>query len=202
MTIAVAMKASSAIQFCGSAIVKVRTGGRKKKFRHATATNDASVDSKMPHVEAIDRMTTRYESATVVELPGMTATKTNVTTPTAATATADRTVERSAVDIPPNLSGNAWTVQPLRGDLPEQGEGPDQAQRRAPNHMAERRVRPPSQRATRAWPGARCDAERDVKRIEIAAAVRFRRDAGEGRHGRERSRARRQGRARVPLGSR
>ena len=62
-------------------------------------------------------MTTRYESATVVELPGMTATKTNVTTPTAATATAERTVERSAVDTSPNVSGKPEAVQPVRGDL-------------------------------------------------------------------------------------
>ena len=53
------MNASSAIQFCGSAIVKVPTGGRKKKFRQATPASDASVASKIPHVEASVRMTTR-----------------------------------------------------------------------------------------------------------------------------------------------
>src|SRR3954469_1578793 len=108
------MKASSAIQFCGSAIVKVPTGGRKKKFRQATPVSDASVASKIPHVEAMVRMTTRYVSATVVGLAARTAANTNVTAPTAATATADRTVERSAGGMPPNVSGNPEAVQPVR----------------------------------------------------------------------------------------
>ncbi len=100
----------------------------------------------MPHVEAIDRMTTRYESATVVGLTARSATKTSVTTPTAATATADRTVERSAVDIPPNLSGNAETVQPLRGDLRHTS---------ATVHTARAASAIASRRATRPGPGPR-----------------------------------------------
>ena len=35
-----ARNAKSATQLCGSAIVKVPTGGRKKKFRHSIATSD------------------------------------------------------------------------------------------------------------------------------------------------------------------
>ena len=35
-----ARNAKSATQLCGSAIVKVPTGGRKKKFRHNIATSD------------------------------------------------------------------------------------------------------------------------------------------------------------------
>ena len=37
--------AINATQFCGSAIVNVRTGGRKKKLKQRTAARDAAVDS-------------------------------------------------------------------------------------------------------------------------------------------------------------
>jgi hypothetical protein len=48
--------------------VNVPTGGRKKKLKQRTATIDAVVDSTMPHAVAINRIATRYESATVVGL--------------------------------------------------------------------------------------------------------------------------------------
>ena len=48
--------------------MRVPAGGRKKKLKHRTATIEAVVASTMPHVEAISRIATRYESATVVGL--------------------------------------------------------------------------------------------------------------------------------------
>jgi hypothetical protein len=56
---AVARNATNATQFCGSAIVRVPTGGRKKKLKHRTATTAAVVASTMPHAVAISRIAIR-----------------------------------------------------------------------------------------------------------------------------------------------
>ena len=53
--IAVTRNATNATQFCGSAIVRVPTGGRKKKLKHRTATIDAVVASTMPHAVAMQQ---------------------------------------------------------------------------------------------------------------------------------------------------
>jgi hypothetical protein len=45
---AVNMKTINATQFCASAIVQVRNGGRKKKLKHATAPTAAAVASAIP----------------------------------------------------------------------------------------------------------------------------------------------------------
>ena len=63
---AVARNATNATQFCGSAIVNVPTGGRKKKLKQSTATTDAVVASTMPQPWRSSRIATRYVSATVV----------------------------------------------------------------------------------------------------------------------------------------
>ena len=55
----VARKANSATQFCGSAIVTVPIGGRKKKLKHSTAAAEATVDSTNPPFVAMTRIATR-----------------------------------------------------------------------------------------------------------------------------------------------
>ncbi len=52
----VVRKLNSATQFCGSAIVKVPTGGRKKKLSASAAATDATAASKNPQLLA--RMST------------------------------------------------------------------------------------------------------------------------------------------------
>ena len=54
-----ARKAKSATQFCGSAIVKVPTGGRKKKFRHSMATTDVTTAIARRDVAATTSTTIR-----------------------------------------------------------------------------------------------------------------------------------------------
>ena len=45
-------KRTSATQFCGSAMVKVPTGGRKKKLKHRTARIEPAIASVSPQVRA------------------------------------------------------------------------------------------------------------------------------------------------------
>src|ERR1700693_4340424 len=66
--IEVARNANSATQFCGSAMVKVPIGGKKKKLKHNTATTEAVIDSTSPHLAAMNRMATRYAKPAVVAL--------------------------------------------------------------------------------------------------------------------------------------
>src|SRR5579864_1990298 len=66
----VARNANSATQFCGSAMVKVPIGGKKKKLKHSTATMEPAIDSTSPHRAAINRMATRYAKAAVVAFTG------------------------------------------------------------------------------------------------------------------------------------
>src|SRR5262245_13391095 len=47
-----ARNTKSAIQFCGSAIVKVPTGGRKKKLKESTATTDVAIAAQRCEVAA------------------------------------------------------------------------------------------------------------------------------------------------------
>ena len=47
--------AARAIQFCGSAIVSVPTGGRKNTLRQTVAASDAAVDSTTPQPLAIEQ---------------------------------------------------------------------------------------------------------------------------------------------------
>ena len=49
--------AKSATQFCGSAIVSVPTGGRKKKFRQKVATTEAPAATARSPVAAIHKTT-------------------------------------------------------------------------------------------------------------------------------------------------
>ena len=53
------MNATKLTQFCGSAMVSVPTGGRKKMLKHSVASTDAVVDSAIPHCVAISRIVTR-----------------------------------------------------------------------------------------------------------------------------------------------
>jgi hypothetical protein len=48
--------ASNATQLCGSAIVSVRTGGKKRKMKQNTASNDAVVASPIPEAAAISKI--------------------------------------------------------------------------------------------------------------------------------------------------
>ena len=59
VTSAVVRKLKSAIQFCGSAIVKVPMGGRKKKLKVSVAATDARDASMKPHVLAITSTSSR-----------------------------------------------------------------------------------------------------------------------------------------------
>ncbi len=63
------MNASSATQFCGSTIVSVPTGGRKKKLKEIIETTDASPATHRREVAAATRTIRRKLSATVVVLP-------------------------------------------------------------------------------------------------------------------------------------
>src|SRR6202795_471393 len=64
----VARNANSATQFCGSAMLKVPTGGKKKKLKHNTAKTEAVIDSTSPHLAAMNRIATRYAKPAVVAL--------------------------------------------------------------------------------------------------------------------------------------
>ena len=60
--------ANSAIQFCGSAIVNVPTGGRKKKFNVSIATTDTTIAIRRRAMVAVPRTTRSNANATVVGL--------------------------------------------------------------------------------------------------------------------------------------
>src|SRR5438128_2161412 len=60
--------ANKAIQFCGSAIVKVPTGGRKKKFNVSIATIDIRIAIRRRATVAAPSTTSRSARATVVGL--------------------------------------------------------------------------------------------------------------------------------------
>jgi hypothetical protein len=64
--IAVARKATSAIQFCGSAMVSVPNGGRKKKLKASVASMAMKIESLSPQNAETTRTATRKVSATVV----------------------------------------------------------------------------------------------------------------------------------------
>src|ERR1700732_1021969 len=62
------MKAKKATQSCGSLMLKVPTGGRKKKSNASAATTDASAATQSRDEAATKRMINRKDSATVVGL--------------------------------------------------------------------------------------------------------------------------------------
>ena len=57
--------ANSAVQFCGSAIVRVPTGGRKKKLKASTAANDVVTATQSGAVAATRRTMMRNPIAAV-----------------------------------------------------------------------------------------------------------------------------------------
>ena len=61
-------KANKAIQFWGSAMVKVPTGGRKKKLRVNIAATDATIATRSRPIVAVPRTMSRSASETVVGL--------------------------------------------------------------------------------------------------------------------------------------
>jgi hypothetical protein len=79
---AVARKLDNATQFCGSAMVNVPTGGRKKKLKTNVASIEASAASRNPHALAITRIVSRYAKPTVLALTGTTLEPRRVTAPT------------------------------------------------------------------------------------------------------------------------
>src|SRR5206468_12029229 len=58
-----ARNTSSATQFCGSAIVKRPTGGRKKKLKHNTDRADVSSATASRDAAAAIKTTKRYDNA-------------------------------------------------------------------------------------------------------------------------------------------
>ena len=65
MTRLTARKANSATQFCGSAIVHVPTGGKKKKLKHNMATTEVATAIQRRDVAARTRTTIRKVVDTV-----------------------------------------------------------------------------------------------------------------------------------------
>jgi hypothetical protein len=65
-TTAVTKKADRATQFCGSAMVRVPTGGKKKKLKHSMLVIEAKIAWSRPQRVAIPRVASRYVKATVV----------------------------------------------------------------------------------------------------------------------------------------
>src|SRR5215204_6176946 len=108
---AVVRNANSATQLCGSAIAKVPTGGRKKKFSASVAASATVVASHNRPNADVARTTRRRASAAVVELTvgssRPTATiPTIVSKPATSTATTrDRT-----------LRGDIWPIIVTSGD--------------------------------------------------------------------------------------
>ena len=80
----VARKLNSAIQFSGSAIVNLPTGGKKKKLKTRVARTEANAASGNPHRLAITNTRSRYANPTVVALTATTRYATNVMTATPA----------------------------------------------------------------------------------------------------------------------
>ena len=61
-----------ATQFCGSAIVKVPTGGRKKKLKVSVEAIEQRAASRNPHVLAMTSTNNKYANPAVVALTGIT----------------------------------------------------------------------------------------------------------------------------------
>ena len=74
----VTRKAKSATQFCGSAMVNVPIGGRKKKLKHRTARIELAIDSVSPQFAPITSTPIRNAKPAVVALTGSSRKKTNV----------------------------------------------------------------------------------------------------------------------------
>ena len=70
-TTAVTRKTKSATQFWVSAMVKVKSGGRKKKLKHNMPATDATIASSRPHAVATARVASRNVMATVVALASL-----------------------------------------------------------------------------------------------------------------------------------
>ena len=77
-------KAKSAIQFCGSAIVKVPTGGRKKKLKASIAAIDVTMAIRSRAVVAAPSTTSSSASEIVVVLTSGITRSSDVTTVMAA----------------------------------------------------------------------------------------------------------------------
>src|SRR5262245_11168141 len=60
-----ARKANSAVQFCGSAIVKVPTGGKKKKLKARTAAIETATATRNVEIAATTSTTSRNVVETV-----------------------------------------------------------------------------------------------------------------------------------------
>ena len=61
-----ARNVNSATQFCGSAIVNVWTGGRKKKLNATIAAIDVATATHKRDEAATNKTTSKYDNATVV----------------------------------------------------------------------------------------------------------------------------------------
>jgi len=86
----VARKLNKATQFCGSAIVNLPIGGKKKKLKRRVARTEANAASRNPHALAMTSTSSRYANPTVVVLTGMRRFATNVTIATPAKDTSNR----------------------------------------------------------------------------------------------------------------
>src|SRR6266567_2618412 len=105
----VARKLKRATQFCGSAIVNVPTGGKKKKLKTSVARTEDTAASKNPQVLAMSRMSSRYANPTVIAFTGITLYATNVTTATPIEDTNNRNGRRlnKLSFLPVNIVGHA-----------------------------------------------------------------------------------------------
>ena len=85
------------IQFWGSAIVSLPTGGRKKKLKLKVATIEAARASRKPQIVAMTRTSRRYAKPIVVALTGMRLLPAHVTSATPARDTTNRIARESNV---------------------------------------------------------------------------------------------------------
>ena len=106
---AAARKATSATQFCGSAMVSVPSGGRKKKLRASIAMTEIAIATQSRAKVLVARTTTRSASADVVALTSRTAFKAST-----AAATSPRPARRCVESRRVIMAVSPFTPAPAR----------------------------------------------------------------------------------------
>jgi hypothetical protein len=106
----VARKLNRATQFCGSAMVKVPTGGKKKKLKTSVARIEDSAASTNPQVLAMIKTTSRYANPTVVAFTGTMLRATTVTVTTAIKDANTRNQLRPNLFPPPAILGHYFSI--------------------------------------------------------------------------------------------
>ena len=90
----------SATQFAGSAMVKVPTGGRKKKLKQRVAISEIIADTRKPLVAATPSTTSRKKKPAVEGFAGSSLKQANVTA----------AIPASPIANPANENGLRWMV--------------------------------------------------------------------------------------------